>query len=1686
MSNNEQLKIIRSNLNSMKRRLVLPYALFALLCTLPSGGRAWGQTFGHEWINFNQQYWKIPTTETGIYQISRRDLDAAGFPVGTVDPRRIQLFHRGQEQAIFISGEGNAVFDEGDYVQFYGQRNDGTLDAELYQPASAMPHAHYNLYSDTTAYFITWRLDNGFGKRMASFYEAPGTLPAETYYLEENLTVLNNEYSAGQLYEQGSSNEAMYGHYDVGEGWTDAPVPQFTSKDYTLTGINNVVTTGPKPVLEVVVAGRNNQFGQRVEISAGPDKDNLRSLGTVQFSYYASRTFTGTLEWRDVGPSGNVEVRMRVISTSSSVSASLIRLRYPRAVTVQGNPQRFLRLRPVPGGKALLQVGSPAPGALLYDVTDSHGVRRISSSTDNGRLSAVVDGAVNGRTLLLTNQSLPLPSIRRVRFRNINPAAVNYVIITHPWLMQPAGGHNDAARAYAAYRASAAGGGYDTLVADVNLLYNQFSYGELTPLAFRRLAHFLVKNGKPEHLLLMGKAYFPQEVRKKAGRDTVDLVPTGGYPGSDIALTEGLAGIAHVPAIPTGRLSVTKPEQVISYLNKVKEHEATPADALWRKNLLHLSGGRSQYEIQLFRMFLDGYKDLAEGEYLGGKVATLSKKTDNYVELINISEQVNRGVSLVTFFGHSSPRVTDIEVGKVSNDVLGYRNKGKYPMILVNGCEAGNIFASDEITVGEDWLLTPDRGAILFMAHSATGYSLPLQRYAYWFYEKAFGDSLLIGKPVGVIQQESIRQFAAESLQEDLHLTHAGLITLQGDPAVSLTPITKPDYATSGEKIFLQPFGDNAITAVTDSFRLGVAVTNFGRLSRQQFPVTVRRILGDGTVQAFDTLYYDPVAYQDTLYFTIRRGDVTGGGSQRFEVYLDAGNAIDELNEQNNVGIFEYVMPAVGAFPLLPREYSIVSGQPVAFTAYATTSPLREREYLFELDTTHTFDSPGKRSTTVKAGLLPTWNTSLLSTAAAHDSTVYYWRIRYADQPEGPDNTWAESSFIYINNSPEGWSQSRFPQFSKAALNNVARTTTTEKWEFSPVSSRINVTTYGPNRTFGPDTLKEGAARTTFAINDHLIVFNGSCPTNHLIAIAFNKSTTQPYAVFPDQFCGGHPRVSTKLDYGHLANGRLDAYLDKVAEGDYVLLFTVGSVSFTTLTARLQSLSRIGADPAKFAALRDGHPYIILGQKGAAAGTATEMLSVEGTNPLTQALSLEATLQGRFASGSVTSSIVGPASQWGTLYHAFGAIETPLHDSQQLQVLGIDLRGNETVVIDGVKTDGLSLAESIDAGQYPYLKLRLRTQDSTYLTPTPLNRWQVIYAGVPEGLINPEGLAQHYQVPEQREGEEFTLPFVFQNVSPRDFKDSLTVQCTVLNPESGRQQVTRLKIAPVAAGTSLRFTVPVQTVGFAGNNRLQVFVNPRLQPEQNYANNIFEVPFQVSRDRIHPVLDVTFDGVRIMDGDIVSPSPMIAVSLKDENRVRIRRDTVGLELYLKKPCQACAFERVSLGSPDVRWAPAGPENNFLLEYNPKSLSDGTYTLRVQGGDVSGNASGTEPYQITFEVVNESRISHFYPYPNPFSSNTRFVFTLTGANIPDQIKIQIMTVSGKVVREITQEELGTIRIGNNVSSYAWEGTDEFGDKLANGVYLYRVITKINGQSVERRATAGDKAFKHEYGKLYILR
>jgi hypothetical protein len=179
----------------------------------------------------------------------------------------------------------------------------------------------------------------------------------------------------------------------------------------------------------------------------------------------------------------------------------------------------------------------------------------------------------------------------------------------------------------------------------------------------------------------------------------------------------------------------------------------------------------------------------------------------------------------------------------------------------------------------------------------------------------------------------------------------------------------------------------------------------------------------------------------------------------------------------------------------------------------------------------------------------------------------------------------------------------------------------------------------------------------------------------------------------------------------------------------------------------------------------------------------------------------------------------------------------------------------------------------------------------------------------------------------------------------------------------------------------------------------------------------------------------------------------------------------------------------------LRFTPATSGNNtatvdftptFTRQYNPEG---DTYTLIVSGKDQLGNTAGATPYRVSFKVITKAMISNMLNYPNPFTTSTAFVFTITGSDVPQNIKIQILTITGKIVREITKEELGPLHVGRNITEFKWNGTDMYGSRLANGVYLYHVVTNLNGQSLSKYKASGDntdKYFNNGYGKMYLMK
>ena len=537
-------------------------------------------------------------------------------------------------------------------------------------------------------------------------------------------------------------------------------------------------------------------------------------------------------------------------------------------------------------------------------------------------------------------------------------------------LRKPALGYSDPIRAYAEYRASAQGGGYDTLVVNIQQLYDQFSYGETTSLAIYKFLEFLTNTSTPKYLLLIGKGLdvWYKYHRNPAGFPVFkDLIPPPGYPASDMAYSAGLSGTQYEPAIPTGRIPAMKAEEVAAYLDKVKEADALPFDDLWRKNVLHLSGGREEGEPELLQSYLQDLQRVAEDFHFGGKVSALAKYSKD-IQLINVSKQVNSGVNLITFFGHSSATNLDFDIGYVSNPVMGYNNKGKYPTLLMNGCNVGSYFLTYS-TFGEDWVLARDKGAAAFIAHSSYGFTHLLKRYSDYFYEVGYQDSTFIYKGIGDIQKEVARRYMSTTSPDMENTTQVQQMVLIGDPAVKLFGAPKADLEINNDNVSIESLDGQPILALTDSFALKLVIRNFGQAKPDTIRVEVVRTLNDNSTIVYDSLYPAP-KYSDTLRFIIRKGREQGFGTNSFKLTIDPDNVLPELTKENNTATKEFVIPLNGTKHLYPINYGIVNTPEVALSFQTTDLVSDERDFLLELDTVTTFDSPFKKQAVVKGKVL--------------------------------------------------------------------------------------------------------------------------------------------------------------------------------------------------------------------------------------------------------------------------------------------------------------------------------------------------------------------------------------------------------------------------------------------------------------------------------------------------------------------------------------------------------------------------------------------------------------------------------------------------------------------------------------------------------------------------------------------
>jgi hypothetical protein len=1677
---------------------VLKKALgFILLLTLGIVFASVAQNFNNTWINYGQPYLRIELRQDGLYQVSYEAIKAAGFPVDSTPADELQLFFRGKEVAILVASGSDNLLQAGEHIMFYGQENIGDAEAQLLAtPAWTDIQPHTPLYSNRTAYFLTASTNGAKGLRVREETNGPAAA-TQTAVTANYLFAPTNQFSSGTRYPlaQTSLNSGtLLSNFEGGVGYSGTAFSDEITYNLSLP---NYIATGQNVDVSLQLTGRNYSPLHIVEILAGPSENELSFLKTATYKGYNSVNVSLQLtpDLLDEGGSFVLKLQSRYTAAEESYFSSYgiyppkfsslgeAFIKYPATASSSLFSNNALTFT----ASASSAVKLPSAVNYAWDISDARSIvqKKLNAAAVNVQagkkyLATTAVRSVAGEDFWLFDAKMKRPA----------SSNTNYVIISHEHFRQPAGGYTDPVAAYAEYRATPAGGGYS--VADVNVqeLYDQFTYGEVNPQAIREYARFLNSYANPKAMLFLGSGRdlnLKDEFDRYSSSDGYyrSWIPPYGFPSTDLLYTAGLSNSNNPveASIPIGRISANKPEEIASYLNKVKEYQSYSYTNLWKKKILHLSGGGSDNELITIRRYVDNHKLILEQEAKWGpKVESIYKIITNGVQEVNLSDELNEGVNFVQLFGHSSPNFFDMNIGYLEEGSRKYTNQPFYPMMLANGCDVGFIWRSNREVLSENWVNTPNKGAIGMISSSQVAFISILNDYTKSFYEIGLGNEKLISGRFGDLLN-SVNKYAYENHNNKwLIESYIQQLVYQGDPAIVLFEADKPDYALNTSDVVVESVEKDVLFASADSIAITIPIINLGLSTTKKVSLVVERQYPNGTTATILRRTIDPIDFEKNLqiiYYQAPEEKSIAGGQNNFIITIDTEDELIEMSETNNSISVPVLFQQQPITVSLPLQHAITGRDTVDVFLKAIPDAVGEL-YSLEVATDAIFSNvvyqhQGEARVNT---FLPVEIEQLIYA----DTSVFYVRARLVNS-----EVYATTDFTYINDK-NGWSQSEIQQFEN---NDFSGSSFIDNAEYTFNSNNVNldIFTTGAN----PSTTETYEIQ----INDTVVVASGACSPNALTIMEISGVTGEILAPergewfwgFSAPLCGsGFPgsAVSFNEEYSAYRNWVGNHFLKPIPEGNYIIMYLSGNLNINRLDRSFYShIGGFGLDIQEFREkIKSGDPFIFFGRKGMAPGEGTAIYA----DPTSDIPTSEQRLEASFSfdidinAAEMRTDLIGPAKNWEQININLGQKDSNAEKAEVL-VEGVTTSGASDSLM--ILRSGERDISNLNSQQYPFLRLTYKSADAENKTPVQLNSWHVFYEPVAEGVLVPANNTEYSASWQQvEEGDSIRAAWEFANISPTNFADSIQVVYRLLNGRNGKVEEKIAYLPPLASGETAPLYFSNSSFGWSGETRLVISVNPRILPEQRYDNNVAEVRYQVVEDKTNPLLNVLFDGRRIMNGDIVSAEPTITIHFADKNKFNVVTDTTAFELYMSL-CEDCSLTRVPLNSPAVNLEQS-ESGELTLQYQPDALPDGVYRLKANGVDGNGNTAG-EAYEVVFEVVSEASITNFYPYPNPFSNHVQFVFTLTGTEVPEDILIRIMTPTGRVVKEITMDELGSIHVGNNTSQYAWDGKDQYGDELANGVYLYEVLIKSsNDEAYTHRNTAGDGMFKNGIGKMYKIR
>lgn len=761
-------------------------------------------------------WYKVAISQDGIYQLNGAFLQNLGIDLSTLNPQNIRIYGNGGgmlpelnsaarkddlvENAIFVQGEGDGVFDANDYVLFYGQGP----QTWSYNALNCPKFNHtLNLYSDSAYYFIN--VDLGAGKRIQNQSSSTATV-----------THVVNTFDDYGFHENDNVNFIKSGRQWFGEFFDN-----IASYNFTFNFPNIDMSANTTVLANIASRSTTSSANYSVISQTGSTTINIGSTPGDSYSDYAIMG-SGCYSFNANNPT--VGITVTKLTAGALAWLDYVEINTRRQLVFAGDQTAFRDAQSFGAGNVAQYDLTSSVAVQVWDVTDPTNVYNQITNVVGSTYQFVLPADTLRQFVAHSGASYLTPVISgTVANQNLHALSdKDFIIVAHPDF------YDDAVTLGLFHEAHDS---LSTIVVTPQQVYNEFSSGAQDISAIRNFVKMFYDRATtasefPQYLLLYGDGSYDNKKRFSSNTNFVptyqslnSTILTQSYVSDDfyglLDDPEGIWSSSDAIDIGIGRFPVKSITESNTVLKKVLDYNKTgfvPSVTNngcsnlasnspfgdWRNMVCFIGddedGGLHQSDanklatmidtayddFNVDKIYLDAYPQ--ESTPGGARFPTASEAIDKRIE---------KGSLIMNYTGHGG------EVGLAHERVIevsqinGWTNYSHLPLFFTATCEFSRFDDPERTSAGEYVLLSPLGGGIALFTTVRLVFASGNFALNRDFYEQAF-------EPVGGKMQKLGDLFEYVKNEPAGNSVNSRNFTLLGDPALTLA---YPKYEVSTDTV---------------------------------------------------------------------------------------------------------------------------------------------------------------------------------------------------------------------------------------------------------------------------------------------------------------------------------------------------------------------------------------------------------------------------------------------------------------------------------------------------------------------------------------------------------------------------------------------------------------------------------------------------------------------------------------------------------------------------------------------------------------------------------------------------------------------------------------------------------------------------------------------------------------------